>query len=74
MFKNFDDILNKSLKEDSEDTKKHVNVNKIMKRAQDIKVLIDSLKKTQTEIKLEVKNLGSQTKTSEVSLTTFTRG
>lgn len=39
------------------------------KNSQDIKVEVDSLKKIQTEIKLKMKNLGYQIKTSVVSLT-----
>lgn len=39
------------------------------KNIQDIKVEVDSLKKIQTETKLEMKNLGYQIKTSVVSLT-----
>lgn len=40
-----------------------------MKTAQDMKVETEPLKKTQTEIKLEMKNLACQTRSSEVSLT-----
>lgn len=41
----------------------------IIKTVQDMKVDIESLKKTQVEIELETESLGSQTKTSEISLT-----
>lgn len=36
---------------------------------QEVKVEMESLKKTQTEGKLEMKNLGTQTRTAEASLT-----
>ena len=56
--------INKSLNEVYESTKAM-----IMKMAQDMKVEIETLKKIQTDIKLEMKTLGGQAKTSEISLT-----
>jgi hypothetical protein len=40
-----------------------------METVQDMNVEIESLKETQIEINLKMKNLGSQTKTSELSST-----
>lgn len=46
MFKNLDDVMDKSFNGDTEETKKHIN--KIIKSVQSMKVLIDPPKKTQT--------------------------
>lgn len=47
--------------------KKYKQLNKIMKARHEGRIKkIESLKKTQTEIKLQLKNLGIQTQTSEV--------
>ena len=63
----------KHLKEDINErfSKDHENINSakgLMKIVQDLKVKIESLKKTQT-YKTRNKNLRSETQTSEVSLT-----
>lgn len=47
--------------------------NEVKNTVQDMKVNIKSLKKAKTEVKLELKNLGSQIKALEVSLTNRTQ-
>jgi len=59
--------MNKSLKESYENTS--VQWKEITKTMQDMKMEIESTKKTQTEGNLEMKNLGTWTGTSEASLT-----
>jgi hypothetical protein len=49
--------------------RKHKDWSEMKKTGQDLKVEMESLKKTQTKVKLEMKNVGTQTKTSEASLT-----
>ena len=58
--------MNKSLKEIFENKQAVKEINKI---AQNLKVEIESIKKTQTKINLELKHLGTQTGTSKRSLT-----
>lgn len=54
MFKEFEENISKSFDEVCENTKKQLN--KIMKTIQDIKVEMESLKKIQTEVKVQMKN------------------
>lgn len=67
MFKDIKEAMNKSLNEEQENTEKQLN--EVLKTVQEMKVEIESLKKTKTETKQEMKNLECQTQTSEVSLT-----
>ena len=63
--------MNNSINKIDENTNKQWN--EVKTTVQDMKVNIKSLKKAQTEVKLELKNLGSQTKALEVSLTNRTQ-
>ena len=60
MFKEPKEDMNKSLSKICENTTKQYK--KKMKMAQDIKLEIESLKNTQTVIRLEMENLQIQTK------------
>lgn len=57
IFKDFKEDRNKSINEFCENTIKQWY--EVMKTVQDMKIEIELLKKTKTELKLEVKNLGS---------------
>lgn len=63
--------MNNSINKIDENTNKQWN--EVKNTVQDMKVNIKSLKKTQTEVKLELNNLRSQTKALEVSLTNRTQ-
>ena len=63
----FKEEMNKSPKEINENTNKQWKEKN--KKVQSLKVEIESIKKTQTEGNLNMKNLITQTETSEASLT-----
>lgn len=63
----FKEEMNKSPKEINENTNKQWREKN--KKVQSLKVEIESIRKTQTEGNLNMKNLITQTETSEASLT-----
>jgi len=67
MIENFKEKINKSRKEIQENTiKQGKEINKIV---QDLKMEIETIKKTQTEAILEIENLGKRRGTTDASIT-----
>jgi peptidoglycan hydrolase CwlO-like protein len=58
MIEDFKTVINNSLKELQENTTKQVK--ELMKTIQDLKMVIDTIKKSQRETTLEIKSLGKR--------------
>ena len=67
LIESFKEDINNSLKEIQENTGKQVK--ELNKAIQDIKVEVETIKKTQVEANLEMENLGKKSRITDVSIT-----
>ena len=66
IIESFKEDINNSLKEIQENTIKQVK--KLNKAVQDLKVEVETIKKTQMEVNLKMKNLGKRSGITDVSI------